>query len=1173
MNTLRIKVNGNTAELIDGLMPASGERKFSQFKFIFNDEWNSIALATVTMFFSKDNIVNQAVTIVDGSCTVSIPPELTGYKGTLFIGLTGAYSEDGTVQISTHLFPIRVGQGPIVTDKANTELFQSILDAIADMVRRFALLSDFNALKNEIINARDGEENLLAKLNKIIEDYQAEDTNIKNSLDKKLDNKDNVINSGHIISGAVTTDKIYKGAVTTNTIADGAVTTEKLSAGSVTMSKIANNSVSNGHLMDKCVNENKLADEAVTTSKLADNSVTVEKIANNAVTTDKIGLQAVTFSKIAENAVQNKHIANGSIKESKIADGAVTKAKLSDELLQLINLGGGSSGSNITDEQLNKLVENKEDITNKITAFDSLLTDKDKYPTAIAVMNYLKDYYYDANEIDGMLPDGGSIPNYIKAEAERVATNVQSVRTGQSFTFAGFSDAHIAYSDASKTSVLHAGMGLKCIREIANVDLVAHFGDYINGGHSSTKTGSIEEYKTYHKAMYDGCNGVDSVWLQGNHDANYQGGDTFTLDEMYGYIGSNNKGNHNVEYGHENQLYGFIDYPTKRLRVIYLNSSDGWKTGVSDVHANWLSDTAFDFSDKSDKANWGIVIFIHIPVTFTDNAKILTAINNYSGEAEIIGIFHGHCHNFRTDKVSNKQIWQIGIPELCVGRNNEYAHSTDESYSSIFGEFDSEGNPVHYNKVSNTAQDTSFNIVTIDRANKKIYCHNFGAGYDRTIDYGESGGVVVNYSITNNLTNVSTNNSASTVQSGSSYTANLTVNDGCVLNRVTVTMGGTDVTSTTYSNGIISVAKVTGNVVVTAVAVSTTSGGETTTYTNLFDPTADGFADLTRFSSSGDTEGSSFLSNYISFAYGDVIRVRCPSGNYTDGVGANHRVIRFYNSSKTLISDYYISTTADGCLVADADGLGFTFTCNANNLINGGYFRVCGNPNGKYFDFVITRNELINGSDEEETVVNYTITNNLTNVTSNNTVTTIEGDSSYTATLTANDGYNIENVTITMGGIDITSTVYSNGVITISGVTGNVEIIAIATKTATYTNLFSSTDADFADAVRFNSSGGTTDGSGFVSGYISAVAGDTIYVRCPNGDYSTGTGTNIRNICTYDSSKKLISALYPGDTTIDADGAGFSYKITDSATAYVRVAGHPNGNYADFVVTKNEIIE
>jgi hypothetical protein len=74
----------------------------------------------------------------------------------------------------------------------------------------------------------------------------------------------------------------------------------------------------------------------------------------------------------------------------------------------------------------------------------------------------------------------------------------------------------------------------------------------------------------------------------------------------------------------------------------------------------------------------------------------------------------------------------------------------------------------------------------------------------------------------------------------------------------------------------------------------------------------------------------------------------------------------------------------------------------------------------------------------------YTITNNLANCTNSNSATTIEENSSYTATITANDGYILNDVTVTMGGTDITSTVVVNGVITISSVTGNITISANA---------------------------------------------------------------------------------------------------------------------------------
>ena len=79
-------------------------------------------------------------------------------------------------------------------------------------------------------------------------------------------------------------------------------------------------------------------------------------------------------------------------------------------------------------------------------------------------------------------------------------------------------------------------------------------------------------------------------------------------------------------------------------------------------------------------------------------------------------------------------------------------------------------------------------------------------------------------------------------------------------------------------------------------------------------------------------------------------------------------------------------------------------------------------------------------------VKRYTITNNLTNCTNSNSATAVEENSSYSTTITANEGYTLGNITITMGGIDISSVSVSNGVITINSVTGNVIITATATK-------------------------------------------------------------------------------------------------------------------------------
>ena len=76
--------------------------------------------------------------------------------------------------------------------------------------------------------------------------------------------------------------------------------------------------------------------------------------------------------------------------------------------------------------------------------------------------------------------------------------------------------------------------------------------------------------------------------------------------------------------------------------------------------------------------------------------------------------------------------------------------------------------------------------------------------------------------------------------------------------------------------------------------------------------------------------------------------------------------------------------------------------------------------------------------------ISYTITYNLTNVTSSDSDTTIVEGTAKTITLTADEGFILDEVTVTMNGEDITSSVYTDGVITIASATGDIVITANA---------------------------------------------------------------------------------------------------------------------------------
>lgn len=98
--------------------------------------------------------------------------------------------------------------------------------------------------------------------------------------------------------------------------------------------------------------------------------------------------------------------------------------------------------------------------------------------------------------------------------------------------------------------------------------------------------------------------------------------------------------------------------------------------------------------------------------------------------------------------------------------------------------------------------------------------------------------------------------------------------------------------------------------------------------------------------------------------------------------------------------------------------------------------------------------------------VAYSVTNALSGCTSSNASQSASTTRPYTATLTASEGYTLTGaaVSVTMGGVDITDTAYSNGEISIASVTGNISITATAVPAGAqytgYTNVGSATITD-----------------------------------------------------------------------------------------------------------------
>lgn len=89
--------------------------------------------------------------------------------------------------------------------------------------------------------------------------------------------------------------------------------------------------------------------------------------------------------------------------------------------------------------------------------------------------------------------------------------------------------------------------------------------------------------------------------------------------------------------------------------------------------------------------------------------------------------------------------------------------------------------------------------------------------------------------------------------------------------------------------------------------------------------------------------------------------------------------------------------------------------------------------------------------DNIKPIITYSVTYNLTSVTSTKTITSIIENNSYNTVLSCASDYDFSNVTVTMNGIDITNSVVTTSAIdertiNISNVTGNVVITATAKK-------------------------------------------------------------------------------------------------------------------------------
>lgn len=566
-------------------------------------------------------------------------------------------------------------------------------------------------------------------------------------------------------------------------------------------------------------------------------------------------------------------------------------------------------------------------------------------------------------------------PEYFYSECVDTARKIDALRNNHTFVMYFITDSHV-YTSNNNLQYLDVQLAsMNAVAKMIKPDLVVHGGDMTNG--SETKATTIAFTDHIVKCLRE-IGGNNAHILIGNHDGNTvqpTGRDNeterITEAEMLTMYRSWNDGfiyaGNNYQGGN---FYGYKDYADIGLRVIRLHSyieDIGNPSATGGMGGNWgyYADELTWFTNVALNTDNAILIICHqtlspvlqgypesqdIPHRGTSFQQAIDSWLNANSNHRCVGVVHGHIHwdyaakGKRTFSVIDHSTKNVVSRTGSYGDFYEYAQCFC-NYMPSFGTADSTPtssyrdvpvDAIFRGRTAHTASQGLWTAVIVDTQAETINFIRFGAGDDRAFGYG----AMVYHSINANLTGVTLSNAQTSIEDGESYTATVTPNSGYTIDSVTVTMGGTDITSTAYSNGVITIASVTGNVSITATASKPrvnvlptaldTDG--TSVYPTVSHPslTTVGYASGYRLGSGGTESAASgkFVTGFIPVKQGDKITLENIGVN---GTTQDNDYIALYDSNRNkLYSRYgYTWIAQTGSVLAphtESDGVITSFT-------------------------------------------------------------------------------------------------------------------------------------------------------------------------------------------------------------------------------------------------------
>lgn len=573
----------------------------------------------------------------------------------------------------------------------------------------------------------------------------------------------------------------------------------------------------------------------------------------------------------------------------------------------------------------------------------------------------------------------GSIPEYwlpaLEAGAKEINTKLcEAGRNKSAFLF--YSDVHWDYGAQMSPKLL------KYLYEHTGISKTFFGGDMVN---TESSDYDAMQYLWVRRNMLRYLPNHHSV--VGNHDDGNATNNLFSEQYVYGYVFAPEE-TPDMVWG--DGLYYYIDNQHEKTRYIFLDTGYQTEAAKQTKMRAFLADTL-----KSTANGWHIVVVSHIwygPDYDQYNVKPIPIAGLSKEAVEICAVLDNY--NSRSGNFAS-----CGAKvEFCIGGHVhiDYTNTTEGGIPIILVETDSQHVRSTYTYAAGTTSEASVNGIVADFNTNMLHVIRVGRGDGFSVDLS-SAQVAKSYSVTSYLTNAANSSSATHVVDGGSYTATITATKGA-LKSVVVTMGGTDITSTAYnaSTGKISIATVTGAIVITATAqedvpetpdTPDTPDVPTGNYTNVLRTAVDtddsiyngvGWQADREMSTSSyverDASNGWDLTGYIHVYFGDVIRLK--NIVMPDGVTDRNNMIYRFDGAKNWEGSTHMTTSAQIDTIAepqfDGDGNLVQFTWQYNyGASDGGYVRI----NATQIDetSIITINEeIVESTQPDEPISPYT---------------------------------------------------------------------------------------------------------------------------------------------------------------------------------------------------------